>query len=544
MSLAASIRKGMRPVKGRDVVLHEVGSTDDIISAMLLADKFAAADSADVAEQLRGKDARDTCRRVWQFVRDSVRYRRDPLITKGGRKMSKEMVKSPSRTLKDGFADCKSMSILVASFLKNLNIPHQYRFAAYDDDREVTHVYVIASPPGSKKDIVIDATYHRFDQEVPFKFKRDKKADMAEIHYISRQASNQAISQISPDEYADRGKEVPDQTPLDYSTMSDGGLRLRLLREQISIFEGFYPEKRAVYQQGKNLIDRALRDGVNNLGKGWFTGPLPPEVQVLAEQMIRAKFLDAPAGLIRTPKSDTTLVNVNGVGELIPVPDCDSLIGFRSAADIQKCNSQREDIIVMNKHLEKNGLHVLYLFEERPNAQPPLVTTKSLLHRTAVSTIHNITDLGVENLRLWLRNGVLRNTAQGGMTPTQPEEGIYLLKTYGPNAGAPTGGTNTGKLNGIGDPVTLTLALIGLIGTAIGAAAALVKEWQATKRARLLAAAQGFSTPEFGPEKDDFADFKDDTDESLIPGVDNTTMMIAGGLLVGGLILNTSTKKR
>lgn len=157
------VKKQVEPSPGRKEVLFQNVVTDDIIEVILYADSKLGEQTKKAAHLLRGKNSLETCRNIWDFVRSEVKYKKD--------RPGDEIIKSPSRTLQDGFGDCKSFSLLEASFLKNLGISYRYRFTGYPGDKWVSHVYVVAEVEG--KEIILDGTYNRFNSEVPFKFGYD-----------------------------------------------------------------------------------------------------------------------------------------------------------------------------------------------------------------------------------------------------------------------------------------------------------------------------------------------------------------------------------
>lgn len=72
-----------------------------------------------------------------------------------------QLIKSPSQTIHTGIADCKSMSLLVGSLLKNLGITFRYRFTTYDKSKAnsklVSHIYCVAMI--ESEDVIMDTVY-------------------------------------------------------------------------------------------------------------------------------------------------------------------------------------------------------------------------------------------------------------------------------------------------------------------------------------------------------------------------------------------------
>lgn len=143
----------IKPPKGMWEIVHKNGSTQDIINTILMADKESKDDTKFFANAFTSGNLKA----LWQFVRNHIKYKEDP--------NGDERVMSPAATWKKGKADCKSMSIFIASVLKNMGIPYKYRFVAWTAGN-VSHVYPVALV--GNKEIILDAVHKKFNEEVPF----------------------------------------------------------------------------------------------------------------------------------------------------------------------------------------------------------------------------------------------------------------------------------------------------------------------------------------------------------------------------------------
>jgi hypothetical protein len=111
-----------------------------------------------LAPSFKRATTKETAKEIWQFLKNNVAYVADDL---------KEMrIKTPARVLYDSFADCKGYSIFIKSILDNLGIPNWFRFVGYKNQREPTHVYVVAL--SGNTEIPIDACIDNFDSELPY----------------------------------------------------------------------------------------------------------------------------------------------------------------------------------------------------------------------------------------------------------------------------------------------------------------------------------------------------------------------------------------
>ena len=147
--------------------LHSTnGNTHDIIKSILYADGFCAPYTVNLSKTLAEKDLYKTCRNIWQFWKDNVKYVEDP--------DGYQYIKSPGYLYQVGKTDggdCKSYSVAVASCLKNLGINYCYRFISEYANKEFHHVYVVVPSPNGE--IVIDCVLDSFDSENSFEKKQD-----------------------------------------------------------------------------------------------------------------------------------------------------------------------------------------------------------------------------------------------------------------------------------------------------------------------------------------------------------------------------------
>lgn len=156
-------------------LVHKNGTTLDIINTITWADKQPEHGNSTkaVAESLRGKDLPNTLYNVWYWVKNNVRYVLDPI--------GKQFVKSPAATWRDGYSDCKSRSLFITSFLKNLKIPYGYRFASYTGSYPFSHVYVVVKANG--KEYILDPDMPKFNiQKTDNLYFKDY---MSEISYVA-----------------------------------------------------------------------------------------------------------------------------------------------------------------------------------------------------------------------------------------------------------------------------------------------------------------------------------------------------------------------
>lgn len=153
-------------------IIKKRGNTNDIIQAVLEADKTAYIDTKEFSKQFERSP--EGLKKLWEFVKYKIKYKEDP---KGV-----QWIQSPARLYSSKIGDCKSKTIFVNSILKNLSIPYKIRFISQKQgSRTPTHVYTVANLNG--QEIVIDTVYKYFNKEPKHTYKQDYT--MTEISYLS-----------------------------------------------------------------------------------------------------------------------------------------------------------------------------------------------------------------------------------------------------------------------------------------------------------------------------------------------------------------------
>jgi len=164
---------------GKHHIIHRNGGTGDIIRAIVAADKLNAAYVADFARSIQGETLQDVCYNLWKFLKDNIPYQEDPdgfQFVQSPGELYKNRSIATGGTGKGG--DCKSYSNFLSACLKNLGIPHFYRFISENKADDFHHVYVCV-PTGTGNDyLVLDAVLSAFNQEVAWKKKKDIWGDM------------------------------------------------------------------------------------------------------------------------------------------------------------------------------------------------------------------------------------------------------------------------------------------------------------------------------------------------------------------------------
>ena len=117
----------------------------------------AAEQMCQFAERFRGKDDLETCRNIWNFLKNKIKYVAD---------QEYQIVRLPSALLKTKEGDCKSYSVFTSAILQCLGIPHHYMMTSYNKANPTpSHIYVMTD-----SGIIIDAVWHSFNSEKPYAY--------------------------------------------------------------------------------------------------------------------------------------------------------------------------------------------------------------------------------------------------------------------------------------------------------------------------------------------------------------------------------------
>lgn len=145
-------------------LFYKDGDTKDIATKVMKVYSEQRHQVTDYARYMKGPTLYDTCRNIWQVVKENIRYQVDP---KGN-----QWVRRPAQMWWSGVGDCKSYSVFIASCLDALGIAGCFRFASYDKNNPLpTHVYVVVK--NNNQEIILDAVMPGFNQEKPYANKLD-----------------------------------------------------------------------------------------------------------------------------------------------------------------------------------------------------------------------------------------------------------------------------------------------------------------------------------------------------------------------------------
>lgn len=172
---------------GKLETIKEKADNSDIRMAIVKAVPKATAQTKEIAKYFKGKTEEQTCRNIFDFLKNKVRYKADG---------PEQVIQLPSAILRpNAVADCKSYSLFTAGILSNLGIPYNFVLTSYNENPVPGHIYV-----ETKKGCIIDAVWGHFNSEKPAKFKYKIPMNVRYLSGISGLGSTSVLPR--PSRYA------------------------------------------------------------------------------------------------------------------------------------------------------------------------------------------------------------------------------------------------------------------------------------------------------------------------------------------------------
>lgn len=149
--------------------LVRVGYNSDVIRTEMECYHLWKNQPKELVRDLHGT-VDERCEAIFSYLLDHVVYKLDD--------DGMQYIKSPARLLKDGYGDCKSLTMFIACCLHCMGIKHIIRFVNYDGGNQYTHVYPVALDEYGNE-IILDACEKDVDGVVMYDYAREcrKKKD-------------------------------------------------------------------------------------------------------------------------------------------------------------------------------------------------------------------------------------------------------------------------------------------------------------------------------------------------------------------------------
>lgn len=370
------------------------------------------------------------------------------------------------------------------------------------------------------------------------------------------------IAGIPSNEYADRGKEVKDNSFVPYLSLTKGEMLLALAAQRANILAEWYGSDAPQYRRAAQMFEDALNMGVSNGIK--FIGSIPDELQPVAAVISRAARQTQPASKALFFRPDGI---GKGIGQTV-LPYQERYDACRDKVDQQfpllpntPANKAYNDVItpkrisafaackrafdierILNGGIENSSHHVVYKDMPSGVVLPTEVIVKRTFHRTGVEGMALVGDIDAQLMYGWVENGIIGKNAQVGAGPLSsvktsaylapdPQAAFEAIQKKRPGA------DKWSTVNGVGvvDPVTgaIVIKIVGAITGALTAAAALLAALRSQK-AYAMSEARGFGTDAFSASQNDWL-LSQNNPPGTSPGSVNPLLVGAG--LVGAYLL-------
>ena len=164
------------PFEGIDKVYKSQADNKDIRDLLMSLVPKAKKQMKDQAAKFRGRNERETCKRIFDYLKNNFTY-----VADGG----EQIIKLPSALLRYKTGDCKSYSLFTSAILENLKIPYKFVYASYNSNPVPGHVYVV-----TESGCIIDAVYGKFDQEKTPTYKYSQNMNVRYMGSIDSYSTN------------------------------------------------------------------------------------------------------------------------------------------------------------------------------------------------------------------------------------------------------------------------------------------------------------------------------------------------------------------
>jgi hypothetical protein len=164
------------PFEGIDKVYKSQADNKDIRDLLMSLVPKARKQMKDQAAKFRGRNERDTCKKIFDYLKNNFTY-----VADGG----EQIIKLPSALLRYKTGDCKSYSLFTSAILENLKIPYKFVYASYNTNPVPGHVYVV-----TESGCIIDAVYGKFNEEKTPTYKYSQNMNVRYMGSIDSYSTN------------------------------------------------------------------------------------------------------------------------------------------------------------------------------------------------------------------------------------------------------------------------------------------------------------------------------------------------------------------
>lgn len=145
-------------------LIKKYQGTTDIIADLIYCFKLYNYQAIPVAKQFKTGNIKTDSKQIYDFIKKNIAYNAEPF--------NNQTTSSFSRIIHDKKGDCKHSALIVSDIGYNMGYNVIFRFASYDKDKQLGHVYTILQDPNTKEKIIVDPL-QEFNYEKPYTNKKD-----------------------------------------------------------------------------------------------------------------------------------------------------------------------------------------------------------------------------------------------------------------------------------------------------------------------------------------------------------------------------------
>lgn len=477
----------------KEVSRIEGATISDILQQIRQAEQNGAKFiTSELAELLKGKTYKETARNIWSFIRKNIQYKEDGAHQK---------IQSPGALWQSRVGDCKSMTVFGASILQKMCVPYNLIVDFYYPDMPTKGHIFIELPDKT----ILDPVNSKFNEkDKAWKTVQIKGYQICGNSLGSKTKTKNMPTISSYIEGRDQRKErvnVPKRV-INYAGLTDGELSVQLVARQNELFYLGTGNKK--YLDAKDSLEQVLGNSIsgtpiksNNRLVSWAETIIKERTQpAITAYYFSSLFHTDRARMGQLYTFEQWRENeYNKCVELRQKWAKTSRLRFSERSKLRRewesCFDGVRYLGTVNDQLEKSGAHLLYSFAGNDVNQT--VLTKKVLHRIAVDNYSRVFGLSVDNIKLWLRNGIIAGGLENGAGLIDPETAITFLKQ--------NVSENYDQIGAILETLKIIFTIVSI---ALAATQTILNRIGEVERQRLIANTQGLGTEPFGPEKQDF----------------------------------------
>jgi uncharacterized OsmC-like protein len=166
----------LSPYLGKKKVILYNQNTNDIIDELIKSHKINAKEYDKIYKYFDDTNVLNIAKNLFNFCKKNIKYN----IESGNR----QSLRTPAAILINGSGDCKQYSQFIGGVLDAINrnskrIDWFYRFAAYNEKKEIQHVFIVIKI--NNIEYWIDPVLNYFNEKKQFNNKIDKKMSLYQI---------------------------------------------------------------------------------------------------------------------------------------------------------------------------------------------------------------------------------------------------------------------------------------------------------------------------------------------------------------------------